>query len=57
MENEHCAGPDATVPFDTTNGMTTTSATEWEIVTSPKKMADTPSGRYPERKGMREHLP
>ena len=56
MENEHCAGADANVDFVTTNGTTTASALEWEIVTAPKK-EKVKEGSYPERVGMRETQP
>ncbi|KOO20837.1 achain structural determinant protein [Chrysochromulina tobinii] len=57
MENEHCAGPDAIDEFTSTNGVTTQSWLEWEIVVCPKKKPETPEGVYPERKGLREHQP
>ena len=57
MENEHCAGPDALDEFTSTNGVTTHSWLEWEIVVCPKKKPETPEGVYPERKGLREHQP
>ena len=57
MENEHCTGPDAADDFATSNGVTTTSPLEWEIVIAPKRRPDTPDGMYPERQGMRSSNP
>ena len=54
MENEHCANIDSTVEFSSSNGMTTNSFVEWEIVTSPQKK---PQAAYPERFGLRESKP
>jgi hypothetical protein len=48
MENEHCKGDDALVPFGTSNGMRTHSALEWEAVTAPRKGAKG-GFEYPER--------
>lgn len=57
MENEHCAGADARDEFTSTNGITTYSKLEWEIVASPKKRPETPDGTYPERADLRLHQP
>jgi hypothetical protein len=53
MESEHCQERDAMTQFTTSNGVTSTSMEEWEVVTNPvtdkvkKEM-------YPERAGFRE---
>ena len=57
MENEHTIGPDATDEFTSTNGVTTHSRLEWEIVENPKRKPETPDGLYPERAGMRDSHP
>ena len=44
MEREFCEGPDATEPFTTSNGMTTTSKDEYEFVVRPVE-----GKAYPER--------
>jgi hypothetical protein len=56
MENEHCKGDDALVPFDTSNGMRTHSALEWEAVTAPRKGAKG-GFEYPERASLRDSRP
>ena len=48
MQNEHCASADSKDEFTTTNGVTTTSAVEWEFCTHPRKKAFT----YPDRGGL-----
>ena len=52
MEHDHCNEKDAQVDFQTSNGITTTSALEWEVVYSPRHGAT-----YPERAGFPEHHP
>lgn len=56
MENEHTTQPDCQESFTSSNGVCTTSATEWEVVKCPDK-AKVVSGDYPERYGMRESHP
>ena len=48
MENEHTIMADATRPFRTTNGATSTSSREWEFAYTAK----CPAGDYPEREGL-----
>ena len=52
MEFEHTADKDSKASFTSPNGTTTTSATEWAVVTVADKAVD-----YPERAGYREHHP
>ena len=48
METEHCEKKDATLPFDTSNGIKgSTPRLEWEFVVAPVDE----DGRYPERGG------
>ena len=56
MENEHTAQEDSTTPFETSNGATSTSAVEWEIIYCPKT-GKTAKANYPERAGLREFHP
>ena len=52
MEGEHKAEKDSTVEFTTPNGMTTSSAIEWEVVVCPV------AGKaYPERAGYAQAHP
>ena len=37
LEAEHCKKSDSRKDFTSANGLTTTSAIEWEIVASPKE--------------------
>jgi hypothetical protein len=46
LEHEHTAAKDAHNKFWSSNGLQTTSATEWEVVVAPKA-----SMTYPERDG------
>ena len=46
MEHEHKYEKDAEQPFASSNGVTTTSATEWEVAIAPQPARD-----YPDRSG------
>ena len=46
MKQEHTACADSSLEFTSTNGVTTTSAIEWEVVVAPK-----PGQDYPDRAG------
>ena len=48
MEADHCAHKDAKITFTSSNGVSTTSETEWEIVFNPAM-----DRSYPERKHFR----
>ncbi len=52
MEGEHTAEKDSFVTFPTPNGVSTQSATEWEVVSAPSR-----GTTYPERDGYREKKP
>ena len=52
MEGEHTTEKDSCISFSTPNGVTTQSATEWEIVIHPSRGMS-----YPERDGYREKKP
>ena len=52
MAREHQHEPDSKIEFSTSNGVTTVSEKEWEVVVSP--IADE---TYPERDGLREANP
>ena len=52
MEYEHCHEKDAAADFTASNGTTTKSRIEWEVVCAPVKEA-----QYPERVGYRERHP
>jgi len=56
MENEHCNSVDSLDAFDTSNGVTTHSKIEWEIVVNPDK-EKIKSLSYPERVGLRDSHP
>ena len=49
MQADHTAQKDADLKFTSSNGMTTTSALEWEFVDRPDVEAAQARGRYPER--------
>ena len=62
MEQEHTGERDARCEFTTSNGVTSTSAMEWEVVINPKeetrgKFRDHGLEIYPERKDFRELYP
>jgi len=57
MEEEHCKKTDSARDFTSANGLTTTSATEWEIVVDPKFDPERGFKDYPERKGFRREHP
>ena len=62
MEQEHTGERDARCEFTTSNGVTSTSATEWEVVINPKeetrgRFRDHGLETYPERKDFRELYP
>ena len=46
MKQEHTARDDSSLEFTSSNGVTTTSATEWEVVMTPE-----PGRDYPDRSG------
>ena len=52
MEGEHTAEKDSFIMFTTPNGVTTQSATEWEVVSAPSR-----GTTYPERDGFRDRHP
>ena len=52
LEAEHCKKSDSRKDFTSANGLTTTSAIEWEIVASPKEERE-----YPERDGFKVKHP
>ena len=52
MEGEHTAEKDSFIMFTTPNGVTTQSATEWEVVSAPSR-----GTTYPEREGFRDRHP
>ena len=58
MEFEHTSPelPDTSETFTSSNGVTTTSATEWEFVLDPDKDRFAKQ-EYPERMGLRESNP
>ena len=55
-EHEHCNRPDSRLTFTSSNGVTTTSAIEWEFVVCPDEAKYTRL-EYPERKGFPEEHP
>ena len=46
MKQEHTARDDSSLEFTSSNGVTTTSATEWEVAIAPQPARD-----YPDRSG------
>ena len=46
MKQEHTARDDSSLEFTSSNGVTTTSATEWEVAIAPQPACD-----YPDRAG------
>ena len=54
LEHEHRHEKDSSLDFASSNGMTTKSVTEWEVVVEPRaELVD--ADAYPERSGLREH--
>ena len=52
IEREHTARPDSTAVFETSNGVSTTSATEFEFVVRPER-----AKAYPERSSLLSQRP